>query len=324
MTANTGTAVPNNIVREKRHGFFYYLFRRLLREKPLGTIGLAIVIILFIVGIFAPFLAPYGMNEMNLADRLQGSSAKHLLGTDQVGRDELSRLIYGARVSMVIGILATAISQAESIVIGIISGFLGGKIDSIIGRLIDIWMSIPGFVMLMTIMNVINNTSGSVWPITWVLGLTGGIAGSRVIRSSVISIKSNTYVSAADAIGCGPIRTMVRHILPNVMSTIIVSFTIGIGGVIMAEASLSFLGFGVPPNIPSWGSMLSQEGRQYMQSMPTLALWPGLALTIVVYGINMFGDSLRDLLDPRLRGGVGRYTLNQNKLRKIKANVVKS
>ena len=142
------------------------------------------------------------------------------------------------------------------------------------------------------------------------------------MRSAVIGIKSNLYVSATEAIGCGPVRTMIRHILPNIMAPVIISFTIGVGGAILAESSLSFLGLGVPPNVPSWGSMISLEGQKYMEKAPALALWPGAALTLVVYGINMFGDSLRDLLDPRLRGGIGRYTLDKKKLEKIKADLV--
>jgi peptide/nickel transport system permease protein len=167
----------------------------------------------------------------------------------------------------------------------------------------------------MTVMSIVGN--GMV-QLSMVIGITGGIRGSRVIRSAVISIKENTYMSAAQAIGCTSGRSMIRHILPNIMAPIIISFSIGIGGTIMQEAGLSFLGFGVPPGVPSWGSMLSGEGRQFMEAAPTLALWPGFALTLVVYGLNMFGDSLRDLLDPRLRGGVGRYSLSEKKLAKLR------
>ena len=322
MTTNTETSPPVKQVEKRRHSAFLDFFRRMIREKPLATFGLAIIIILFIAGIFAPLLAPYGMNDIHLLDMLQRPSSHYLLGTDQLGRDELSRLIYGARISMIIGICATALSTVLSVFIGTTSAFIGGKLDMFVQRVIDVWMSIPSFLILMTIMTMIKNTTGSVWPIILVLGVTTGIGGSRFMRSAVIAIKSNLYVSATEAIGCGPVRTMIRHILPNIMAPIIISFTIGVGGAIMAESSLSFLGLGVPPNVPSWGSMISLEGQKYLQTAPELALWPGFALSVVIYGINMFGDGLRDLLDPRLRGGIGRYTLDKKKLEKIKGDLV--
>ena len=251
------------------------------------------------------------------------ATGQYLLGTDQLGRDIFSRLIYGARVSMIIGLGATAIAQIESILIGVISGYLGGKIYFAIQRFVDAWMLLPTFLVLLTLMSVINTTNGNIVPITLVIGLTSGIGSSRVIRSAVIGIKTNLYISTADAIGSGPIHTMVRHILPNIMAPIIIGFTLGVGSAILAEASLSFLGMGVPPSVASWGSMLSNEGRQYMETDPSLAFWPGLALSLAVFGINMFGDALRDLLDPRLRGGLGRYSVSRNKLNKLKADLAK-
>jgi len=318
MATNAGTAVPSK-QEKKQHGFWFDLFRRLIREKPLGTFGLVIVIILFLTGIFANFLAPYGMNDAHLSNILKPPSSTYLLGTDQLGRDLLSRLIYGARVSMIIGVCATALSEGLATIIGIVSGYVGGKLDLIVQRFVDAWMSIPGFILLIVVMSIIG--VGMVQLIL-IIGIQAAISHSRVIRSAVIGIKSNMYVSATDVIGCGPIRTMIRHILPNVMSVIIIGFTIGMGGAIMQEASLSFLGFGVPPGVPSWGSMLSQGGRQYMERAPALALWPGAALTLVVYGVNMFGDSLRDLLDPRLRGGIGRYIHKEKSVKKLRANLI--
>jgi len=314
MTSNAEAVATTKKVA-KRHGFFADLFIRMIREKPLGTFGLVVTVLLFFTGIFADFLAPYGGNEIHLIDRLQPPSGTYLLGTDQLGRDILSRIIYGARVSMIIGIAATTLHTLISIVIGVSSGFIGGKYDLFMQRFVDINMSLPQLLILMTIMSIIGN---GLFQLIMVLGITGGIRGSRVIRSAVIGVKENIYVQAADAIGCKPVRSMLRHILPNVMAPIIISFTIGIGGVIMMEASLSFLGFGVPPGVPSWGSMLSGEGRQFMEAAPQLALWPGFVLSMVIYGLNMFGDGLRDLLDPRLRGGVGRYQLTEKKLAQLK------
>jgi peptide/nickel transport system permease protein len=318
-TYGEAPAQKKNAIK-KRRGFFADLFIRLIKEKPLGTFGLVVVFILLLVGIFANFLAPFGMNEIHLIDRLHPPNSTYILGTDQLGRDMLSRLIYGARVSVIIGLCATALSSSIAIFIGMTSGFLGGKVDLFVQRFIDVWMSMPPFLILMTVMSIIGNGT---FQIIMVIGITGGIGQSRVIRSAVIGIKSNMYVQSSEAIGCSPVRIMMRHILPNIMAPIIIGFTIGIGGAIMQEASLSFLGLGVPPGVPSWGSMLSNEGRQYMEAAPTLALWPGAALSIVVFGINMFGDGLRDLLDPRLRGGIGRYSLSEKKLKQLKESVTK-
>ena len=323
MTSKNAPDTASKTIEKKRHDFWFDLFRRMILEKPLGTFGLFIVFALLLMGIFAPLIAPFGMSQVHLADMLRGPSLKYLLGTDQLGRDILSRLIYGARISMIIGLGATLISQAESILIGVISGYVGGTVDLLIQRFVDAWMSLPTFLVLITLMSVLGSTNGGILPITLVIGITSGIGGSRVIRSAVIGIKTNTYIAAADAIGSGPIRTMIRHILPNILAPIIIGFTLGVGSAILAEASLSFLGLGVPPNVPSWGSMLSNEGRQYMERAPLLAFWPGLALSLAVFGINMFGDALRDLLDPRLRGGVGRYNISRNRLSKLKADTVK-
>ncbi len=260
--------------------------------------------ILIPVAIFADVLAPYRFDKMHLADRLQGASVQHLLGTDQLGRDLLSRLIFGARISLVVGLAATTLNVLVALLIGGTSGFLGGKLDLAVQRFVDAWMAFPGLLLLLTIMSVVGQ---GLLQIIVVLGIVGGIGGSRVVRGAVIGIKENDYFLAARAVGTPTGRILTRHVLPNIMAPIIIIFSINIGGVIIAEASLSFLGFGLPLNIPSWGGLLSREGRTYIEMAPWLALWPGLCLTIVVYSLNMFGDALRDLLDPRLRGGEGSY-----------------
>ena len=188
--------------------------------------------------------------------------------------------------------------------IGGTAGFVGGKFDLVVQRFVDAWMSIPGLLLLLTIMSLAGR---GLLQIILVLGISSGVTNSRVVRGAVIAIKENDYFRAARAVGSPLAHTLLRHVLPNVMPPIIIVFSITIGAIIVAEASLSFLGFGLPPEVPSWGGMLSREGRQYMTIAPRLAIWPGLCLTIVVYGINMFGDAVRDLLDPRLRGGGGRY-----------------
>ena len=181
---------------------------------------------------------------------------------------------------------------------------LRGKLDMVVQRFVDAWMAFPGLFILITVMSLVGQGQ---LQIILVLGIAGGISGSRIARSAVIRIKENVYVQAAQAIGVGTGRTILRHVLPNIMAPMIVIFTVTIGDVIIAEASLTFLGLGLPPDVASWGGMLSWEGRRYMERVPALALWPGLSLFIVVWGTNMFGDALRDLLDPSLRGGVGRY-----------------
>jgi len=279
---------------------------RLVREKPLGTIGGAIVLLLLLVGIFADFLAPQGYNEFSLIDSLNPPSAKYYFGTDELGRDIFSRVIYGARISMYVGLGCSAMGVCISVIIGLLCGFIGGKFDLVIQRVVDAWMCFPPLFIILAVMAVIGP---GLIQIILVLGVLYGVARSRVVRSAVIGVKENIYVEAARATGVPMGRILRRHILPNIMAPIIILFTIDMGGAIIAEASISFLGFGIPPPIPSWGAMLSWGGRQYMRSAPWMALWPGLALAFVVWGINMLGDGLRDILDPRLRGGLGRYNL---------------
>ena len=295
-----GTDVTVGLDEQKRRSRLIDFLSRLVREKPLGTFGGIIVLLLLFSGIFADVLAPYPMKEPHMYDRLTGPSWKYLLGTDQLGRDMLSRIIYGARVSVIIGLSATSVNMVVALLIGTTTGFFVGKLDVVVQRFVDAWMAFPGLLILITVMSLVGQ--GQLQTIL-VLGISGGIGGSRISRSAVIGIKENDYFQAAKAIGSPPLRTILRHVLPNIMAPMIVIFTVTIGGVIMAEASLSFLGFGLPPDVASWGGMLSREGRQFMEVAPWLALWPGLALTLVVYGINVFGDALRDLLDPRLRGG---------------------
>ena len=280
-----------------------YSLVRLVKRKPLGAISALIVLILLLVAIFADVLAPYPYDEIHLIDRLQGPSAQYLLGTDQAGRDLLSRLIFGARVSLLVGLAVTTLSVLISTVIGGTAGFLGGRFDILLQRFVDAWMAFPGLLLLLTMMSIVGR---GVPQIILVLGIAGGIGGSRVIRGAVIGIKENVYFQAADAVGASRLRTFMRHVVPNVLPIVIITFSVSIGGVILALASLGFLGYGLPPGIPDWGGLLSREGRQYMEIAPRLAFWPGLCLTVTVFSLNMFGDAVRDLLDPRLRGGAGR------------------
>ena len=294
--------IPSTEIASKRRSRLADFFIRLVREKPLGTISGIIIMILILVSIFANALAPYPYWQMHLADRLQGPSSQYLLGTDQLGRDFLSRIIIGARLSIFVGLSATALNVVVTLLIGGTSGFFGGKYDILVQRFVDAWMAFPGLILLLTIMSIAGR---GVLQIILVLGISGGIGGSRVVRGAVIGIKENDYFLAARVIGSRGTATLMRHVLPNIMPVMIIIFSISVGGVIMSEASLSFLGFGLPIKVPSWGGLLSREGREFMEMAPWLALWPGLALTITVYCLNMFGDAMRDLLDPRLRGGEG-------------------
>jgi peptide/nickel transport system permease protein len=299
----TETAIA--VTRKKTRGFLSDFFYRLVKEKPLGTFGAAVCIILLLVGIFANFLAPYGYNQLLRGEALKAPSAAHILGTDNLGRDMLSRIIYGARLSVTVAFGATSLSIVISVLIGLTTGYFGGVYDLMMQRFVDAWMAFPGLIVLIIAVSLIG---AGMWQIIIVLGLQYGIAGSRIIRGSVVATKENIYISAAKSIGATGPRILYQHILPNIMAPVIILFTTRLGAVVLAEASLSFLGLGIPPPAPSWGGMLSGSGRSYMFLAPWLAIWPGLALTIVVYGVNVFGDAMRDLLDPRLRGGLGRYS----------------
>ena len=292
--------IPSAEIAPKRRSRLADFFTRLVKEKRLGTACGIIVLLLILVAIFADVLAPYRYTEPHLVDRLQGSSARYLLGTDHLGRDLLSRIIIGARVSILVGLVVTAINVVVALLIGGTSGFFGGKLDLAVQRFVDAWMAFPGLILLLTIMSIAGR---GVPQVILVLGISAGIGGSRIVRGAVIGIKENVYFQAAEAIGNTRWRAFIRHVLPNIMPVIIILFSMSIGGVILSLAALGFLGFGLPPATPDWGGMLSREGRQHMEVAPWLALWPGLALTITIYSLNMFGDAIRDLLDPRLRGG---------------------
>ena len=283
----------------KRRKPFREFLSRLFREKPLGALGGIIVLLFLFIGIFADGLATHGMLQRNLKHRLEGPSAQFPLGTDQMGRDQYSRLVQGARISMIVGLASCAIALVIATTFGLISGYWGGKFDLILQRFVDAWLSLPALFILLTVMALMG--PGMIQMIS-VLGAFWGIANIRTVRGVVLSAKQNLYVEAARATGARAPRVLLRHILPQIVAPIITVFTVALGGIILDEATISFLGFGIPPPQPSWGGMLSLEGRKYMESQPLLALFPGLCLAIVVYGVNMFGDALRDLLDPRLRG----------------------
>jgi peptide/nickel transport system permease protein len=276
---------------------------RFCRRKPLGALGGLIVLALVVMAALAPWIAHYTFDETLRGARLKAPSAQFWMGTDNLGRDMWSRVVYGARVSVTVGFGAVLLANGLGAFIGVTSGYFGGKYDICVQRVVDAWQSFPFLVVILSIMAVLGP---GLLNIVLALGVIGAANASRVIRGTTISIAENVYVESARAIGCGHLRIMIRHILPNVAGTIIVLATIGLGAFILAESALSFLGFGVPPPYPSWGGMLSGAGRSFFYQAPWMAIYPGLAISLTVFGFNMLGDALRDVLDPRLRGVGGR------------------
>ena len=276
---------------------------RFCRSKPLGALGAVIVLGLLVTALGAEWIAPYADDQQIPGARLRPPCREFLFGTDNVSRDVFSRIIYGARVSVTVGFLTVLLGNGLAAVVGITSGYFRGRYDIAVQRIVDAWQSFPYLIIVLSLLAVLGP---GMFNVILSLSILVAAAASRVIRSATLAVVEHPYVEAARAMGCGHGRIIVRHVLPNVMATIVVVATIGLGGVILAESALSFLGYGVPPPHPSWGAMLSGSGRTYMYSAPWMAVWPGVAISLVVFGFNMFGDALRDVLDPRLRGSSGR------------------
>ena len=275
--------------------------QRLFREKPLGAAGAVIILLLGIIAILADVVAPYGFAEQNLDEPLLSYGWHHLLGTDQLGRDLFSRVVYGARISLMVGLICVTLSTTSAVLFGLVSGYYGGRFDTALQRIVDAFMTIPDLIFVLTLMTIFGR---GMWNVIFSLSIISFFWNTRVIRAEVLSLKENQYVEATRSLGSSDVRIMVRHILPNAMAPIIVLATIRIGAFILAEASISFLGFGIPPPFPTWGGMLSGTGVSYMYRAPWLAIWPGLALGLTVFAFNMLGDAMRDLLDPRLKGNM--------------------
>ena len=269
------------------------------RRKPLGALGAVIVGALLVMALFAEQIAPYGYDDTIRGARMRPPSTAHWLGTDNLSRDMWSRIVYGARVSVTVGFATVALAVVLATTIGVSSGYFGGAYDLVVQRVVDAWLSFPYLVIVLSVMAVLGP---GLLNVVLSLAIIIAAVNSRVIRGATIAIAQGTYVEAARALGCGHTRILVRHILPNVIATIIILATIGLGAAILAESGLSFLGFGVPPPYPAWGAMLSGSGRTYMFRAPWMAIWPGIAISLAVFGFNMLGDALRDVLDPRLRG----------------------
>ena len=276
---------------------------RFCRRKPLGAIGAVLVLVMLVMAGAAEWIAPYPYDETIRGARMKPPSAQFWMGTDNLGRDVFSRVVYGARVSVTVGFGAVLLSGVLATAIGITCGYFGGKYDICVQRVVDAWQSFPFLVIALSLMAVLGPSMSNV---VLALGVFGAAPQSRIIRGATLGVIENQYIEAARALGAGHLRIMSRYILPNVMATIIIIATIGLGAYILAESTLSFLGFGVPPPFPSWGAMLSGSGRSFFYKAPWMAIYPGMAISFSVFGFNMLGDALRDVLDPRLRGTGGR------------------
>lgn len=302
---------------------------RFARTKPLGFFGAIMLVLIVVVGLFSPWIAPYGFLENDKDAVLQSPNGTHLFGTDDLGRDLLSRVIFGCQVTAMVGLGTVLIVTILSLLVGVSSGYFGGKFDFIVQRLVDIWLSFPAIFLILTLLAVLNvrpgvsgvfgigrgpdfgpDPNGGEWfwntfPRTTIvilaLGLVLAGGASRVVRGAVLATKANPYIEAATVIGATSARTILRHVVPNIMATVIVLATVQLGVAILAEATISFLGVGIT-NFPTWGQMLSGNVRLLAENHLYLPLFPGIAIFLAVFGFNMLGDALRDVLDPRLRG----------------------
>jgi len=332
MDSPRAVAKPEELTLARRRELPLWIgiWGQVVKKKPLAAFGLVIIGLLLFVGIFADFVAPEGLNEPH-PDRVEGlddagrkalvgPSLSHPFGLDNLGRDVLSRVIFGARVSMFVAFGTVALGAGLGTVVGMLSAWLGGKADIFIQRIVDGVMVFPWLVVLIVIVTMLPSKPPDIpffpdlsipnWAVAKVvfsLGILNIAWISRIVRSAAMATRENQYVDAARSLGASGWRINVRHILPNIMAPIITIATLGLGFAILSEATLSFLGHGIPPPFPSWGGMLTTTGQQYLHRAPWLAIFPGLMIILVVFGINVLGDGLRDLLDPRLKGKSGRF-----------------
>jgi len=291
-------------MKRKKEHFVATLFRK----KPLGGVGLIIMIAFVLVALFADLIAPYSMQngnmQMDFTAMLAKSSQAHLLGTDSLGTDVLSYLIYGARTSVILGIVCTVLATLISLVLGVSSSAIGGWYDLIVQRIVDGVQCIPALLLMLIMMAIMGRGMPQ---LIIALSVPAGIGGARLIRSAAFSVKDSGYVRMSKLLGSKTWWRAMKHITPNIMPLVLVNMAGQLAGTIMQEASLNFLGYGVAVGTPSWGYMITNQGRANMYTAPWLALYPGLCIAVLVFGANMFGDAIRDIMDPRLQGGVGSY-----------------
>ncbi len=333
ITAQQVAKLDKTLKRRKELPIWIGVWGRILREKPLAAAGLIIVALFLFIGIFANFIAPEGLNEPHL-ERLEliigggnegsvsvnfiGPSWEHPMGLDNLGRDLLSRVIYGARISVIVGFGTVLLGTTMATIVGMTSAWIGGKFDTALQRIVDAAMVFPWLVFLLIVVTTLPNSPPFPLPgedvATWgmvkviiALSILDIAWVSRMIRSAAMAVKENQYVEAARAMGASGWRINFHYILPNIMAVIITVATLNLGYAILSEAFLSYLGHGVPPPNPSWGGMLTRQGGDYLFRAPWIAFFPGLMISLVIFGINVLGDGLRDLLDPRLKGSSGNF-----------------
>ena len=299
MSIIDGNTISSARVMPRRTSPIRY-FAKVFLSRPLVAIGLVIIIVNIVTAIFSPLLAPYDPYQINIKEALVQPSSEHLLGTDALGRDTLSRLIYGTRTSLTIAILAVGISVVFGMGLGLIAGYFGGLTSTIIMRFIDALMSCPGVILSLTIGTLLG---GGITAIIIAVGISMMAMYARLMWAQVLTIKQNDYIMAEYTQGAGNLRIMLKHILPNCVPVLIVTVTMQMGGAILMEAGLSFLGIGIKPPGAAWGFMIN-DGYSYITSYPILSLAPGIAIILLVFAFNMVGDGLRDALDPRLRGRI--------------------
>lgn len=268
---------------------------RLLR-KPAAAVSLIYLTVLVLAAVFAPYVAPLDPEEM-YDDRYHPPSRTYLMGTDNLGRDVFSRLVYGSRLSLSVGFIAVGIAVTGGTILGLVAGYFGGRIDQVTMRIIDVMLAFPGILLALVIIAILGSSLANVMI---AIGIATIPTFTRLVRGSTLEVREMEYVDAARAAGAGPLTIMVRHILPNTIQPVIVMATLGVAGAILAAAGLSFIGLGAPPGTPEWGAMLS-DARTYMRQAWWMATFPGMAITLTVLAINLLGDALRDVLDPRLR-----------------------
>jgi peptide/nickel transport system permease protein len=269
------------------------------RRKPLGAFGAFMIIALTVVGLFAPIIAPYDPLKQMVGPQLAGPSVEHWFGTDNFGRDMFSRTVFGARISLFVAVGCTILVIIPSTLLGIACAHFKGWFDMVFQRVVDATQAIPGLILLITIVSVLGN---GMWNVIIALALPRMITSTRLKRSAALQVAGQDYVLAAQASGANNTRIILQHILPNIVAPIIIVISLGFGGYILAEASLSFLGYGIAPPAPSWGNMMALDARRFMLTSPHMFWVPTIALSLVIFGVNMFGDAMRDILDPRLRG----------------------
>jgi peptide/nickel transport system permease protein len=272
-------------------------FWKRFKKNKIALAGSCVVILLFVVSIFAPVIAPYDTNEINLKLVLAPPSASHLCGTDQLGRDVFSRMVWGSRISLKVGFVATGIAILIGAVLGAVAGYYGRWTDAVIMRFVDIMLCFPTFFLILAVIALLEP---SIWNIMIIIGLTGWMGITRLVRADFTSLKERDFVLAARAIGASDLRIIFIHILPNAMASVLVAATLGVAGAILTESALSFLGIGVQPPTPSWGNILT-AGKDNIDIAWWLSLYPGLAILITVLGYNLLGEGIRDSLDPRLK-----------------------